>query len=145
MIKNLSRTAKIMILSVIAVCFVLLVAGLTVINLGVIERENSLQYAVGLALGGTFSVIKVVMMEKSLNKIAEAGEEKQAKGMGQMYFVIRFILTAVVLVAAALLSFVGIFGTIAGILSLKVAAYITPAVENRISKKEIEKKENEQQ
>jgi len=143
---GLSKTAKIMMLSVGAVCVVFLAAGIVIINLleyftDLTEIEGNLDYALGLALGGAVSAVKVVMMEKSLGKIADAGEGKQAKSMAQLYSVGRMFLTVAVMALGAVVPFFGLFGTIAGVVSLRFAAYVTVAVENSIEKKNADDKQ----
>ena len=137
----MSKTAKIMSLSVVAICIVLFIAGLIVINLSatVSEAESVSQFALGLVLGAIHSILKIIMMEKSLNRIADVGDEtqgKHVKTIGQVAFIGRYVITAVVLVIGAVVPFLGLFGTIAGIVSLRFAAYLTVAIENRIEKKQ---------
>jgi len=140
---GLSRTAKIMSLSVIIVCFVLLIAGVIVISLSatVSEAESISQFALGLLLGAVHSILKIIMMEKSLTKIADTGDfedsqdltnKKHIENIGRLAFFGRYVITAAVLVVGALVPFFGIFGTIAGIVSLRFAAYLTVAIENKM-------------
>ena len=144
---NLSKTAKTMILSCIAVYFILLILGLIGLNLAAyfgifsnwFERiEGNLPYILGLTLGGIHSVIKVIMIEKAMVKIAGIDGETHAKNMGQLYYFGRFIITLLVLVIGALPSipFIGFLGTIVGVFSLRLAAYLTAAIESKRDKRE---------
>ena len=121
---GLSRTARVMIAWVIAVCILLLAAGLAAIRF-LHPFEKSLPFAVGLVLGCAHSVLKVALMEKSLLQTMEM-EKAGAESIGRLHFFGRYLLTGAVF-AAAILSrgAVGYIGTIAGILSLQLAAYIT--------------------
>ena len=143
---NLSKTAKIMILSSVAVYFVLLVLGLIILNLAAyfnifgdrIEVEKNLPYALGLALGSIHSIVKIIMIEKAITKIADTDDKKHAKNMGQLYYFGRFVITIIVLVVGALpgIPFIGLFGTIVGVFSLRFSAYITTFIEIKTEKKQ---------
>ena len=134
---GLSKTAKIMMLSVIPVCLVLMAAGLTAIFLfeRVSELESGPQFALGVVLGGVCTAVKIALLEKSLNRAADAEQANQAKNVGRVAFLGRYLITIAVLVIAAFVPFLGIFGAAAGIMSLRFAAYITVAVENRAENK----------
>jgi hypothetical protein len=60
--------------------------------------------------------------------------------MGQLYYYGRFIITIVVLVIGAIpaVPFIGFFGTVVGVFSMRLAVYITTAVEIRAEKKQQE-------
>lgn len=134
---NLSKTAKIMILSVIAVCIILLIVGLIILNLieyynvfgDKFEVEKNLPFAIGLMLGGVSSIIKVILIERALNRTLDIEDEQQAKNMGQMFYMGRFIFSFAVLLVGVLVKFFGFFGTILGVFSLRVAAHITSVIE----------------
>ena len=140
---NLSKTAKIMIVSIIAVCFILLAAGLIVINLlkqldlFAVIPEN-LPYALGLVLGGTGSMVKVVLIENGLRRIMDLGEDEKdrAKLMGTAYYIGRSFFTVTVLALGILVPLFSIAGTVAGVLSLRVAAPLTHVIEMQLEKKQ---------
>ena len=146
---NLSKTAKTMILACVAVYFILLVLGLVLLNLAVyfdifsgtfIKIEGNLPYILGLTLGGIHSVIKVIMIEKAMIKITGMEEGTHAKNIGQLYYFGRFFITLAVLVIGALpvIPFIGFLGTIVGVFSLRLAAYLTAAIEAKREKKRLE-------
>ena len=121
---GLSRTARVMIAWVVAVCILLLAAGLAIIH-WLYPFEKSLPFLAGLALGCVHSAVKVALLEKSLLRTMEMGKEG-AVNTGRLHFFGRYALTGVVLVIAALSrGYIGLVGTITGILSLQIAAYIT--------------------
>ena len=139
---KLSKTAKIMILSVVAVCFVLFPVGLLVINLfkpsGVFETlPETLPYALGLALGAFCSVVKIVLIENSLNRIVDLGEEEKdkAKLMGTAFYMGRSFFTIAVLAAGIIIPVVSIAGTVVGVLSLRIAAPLGHVIEMKLEKK----------
>jgi len=124
---RLSRTARIMIAWVVAICIVSLAVGLAVIR-WYYRFEESIPFMIGIALGCAHSVVKVALMEKSLLRTIEM-EKDGASDMGRMHFYGRYLLTGAVFVVVILSNdAIGMFGTIAGVLSLQIAAYITNSI-----------------
>jgi len=124
MFLNLSRTSRVMLMWVIAVNVAMLGIGLLAIAL-VYPFENSLSFVAGILLGCVHSAAKVVLLEKSIGRTI--GMEKEgAENTGRLHYIGRYFLTAAVFVIVVLSKgFFGLFGTIAGVLSLQIAAYIT--------------------
>jgi len=119
----LSKTAKIMIVSAAAICLVLLILGLIVINF-IFEFEKSLPYATGIALGGLLTVIKIVMLEKAINISLNMGEKMKAGAVGSLLYLTRFLLTGAILAVAFIFpDTVGRFGAVFGVVSMQLAAY----------------------
>ena len=113
-----------MIVWVIALCLLLLPAGLAAIR-WLYPFERSLPYLAGLALGCVHSVVKTAMMEKSIIRVADM-EKDGAESIGRLHFFGRYLLTAAVFILVILSrGAIGLYGTIAGVLSLQFAAYIT--------------------
>jgi len=145
---NLSKTAKIMILSSVAVYAALLITGLIILNLAAyfnifgdsLEIEKSLPYTLGLTLGEVHTIIKIIMIEKAVNKAADTEDTKHAKNMGQLSYFGRFLITIAVLLIGALpaIPFIGFFGTVVGVFSMRLAVYITTFIEIKIEKKQQE-------
>ena len=124
LIADLSRTGRVMIMWVIAVCLAFMAAGLLAIRF-LYPFEGSLPFILGLALGCAHSVVKTVLLEKSLSRVFDM-EKKGAESLGRLHFFGRYLLTAAVFVVVILSKgAIGLFGAIAGVLSLQIAAYIT--------------------
>ena len=77
-------------------------------------------FAVGLALTSALNCVKVVMMERSMLKALENGDNVKSY-MGLQYL-LRFALTGVILFVAATQDFVSIWGAACGIFTLQIAA-----------------------
>lgn len=92
-------------------------------GIGMFFTSNSWFYAKGLAFGGIFSILKLKLMEISLRKATSLPPDK-AQAYGSLQYFIRFILTGVVLVVAALEPSIDIIGMIIGLLALKGAAVL---------------------
>ena len=131
-----------MMTAVAAVCFVLLIPGLFVINF-IYKFEGNLPYTAGIMIGCIHSLIKIVLLEKSINRTLEIGESgeheaKKASGVAYLHYAGRFILTGAVFALAVIFPKIfGIFGAIAGVLSLQAAAIIANMV--------LQKQENQKQ
>ena len=126
--RGLSRTARIMIAALVGLFAAFLVAGLC-LGLLVASFERPGAYALGLAAGTAVSIIKVVLMERGLNRIAdmgEAGEHGGARAYGTFQVVLRNMLTLALFAAAFLFrAVIGPWGAITGTLALQLSAYIT--------------------
>lgn len=126
-LSKLSKTAQIMLTADVAVCFVLMILGLLVINL-IYRFEGSLPYAAGIMIGCIHSLIKIVLLEKSINRTLDISangehEAKKASGIAYLHYVGRFVLTGAVFALVIIFpSIFGLFGAIIGVLSLQAAA-----------------------
>lgn len=121
---RLSETARIMCTAVAGLFAGLLALGLLIIFL-IYPFERPFPYAMGLLLGCGLSAVKVVLMERSLEKTVEM-DGKTAKTTGSLHSLARYLLTIAVLLAVVFCKgFFGLVGTIAGVLTLQIAAYIT--------------------
>jgi len=125
--RKLSRTARIMIAALVIVFAALLVLGLTLI-LFVIPFEKPLAYVAGLTAGSAVSVIKIILMDRGLNHIAdmgEAGKHSGARNYAALQVFLRNALTVAVFATAFLFKeIIGPFGVIFGILSIQASALI---------------------
>jgi len=123
---GLSKTAKIMIVSTGVICSVFLAAGLAVTGFigAAAEFEKPVPFAAGVALGCAVSVVKIILLEKSIKLTIDIGEKSKAAPIGGLLYIARFAMTGAALVAAFI--FPGIFGrlgTVLGIISMQLAAY----------------------
>lgn len=84
--------------------------------------ENIFWWAKGIAFGAIFSSLKLVLMEKTFEKVV-VKEPNQAKIYAQINYFARYLLTGLVLVIAALEPSINIVGTIIGLISMKFAAF----------------------
>jgi len=106
-----------------------------------LQVHNRINFALGVALAAVASVIKVFMLEKSINKAMNMDASKAHVYMSVSYLP-RMILTGVALVASAIFfGIFGIFGALAGTLSLTISVYIIRTLENRNKKQNSRGKE----
>ena len=121
---DLSRTSKIMIASASVICGILLILGLIVTNF-IYPFEQSRPYAAGIIIGYVHSVLKLIMIEKSLNSVMNTdGNKGRAENIGRLFYLLRFVFTGAVLAFAFIFPKIcGPFGAIFGVLSLQISAY----------------------
>jgi len=121
--EKLSMTAVTMLIAIAGLFGALLLAGELVIFLAY-RFEGPIPFGVGLLLGCALSAAKVVLLERSLNRAVDLGADK-AKNYARFQMVLRYGLTIVVVLGAVFFrQAVGLFGIIAGLLSLQLASYI---------------------
>ena len=121
----LSKTARVLcaVLAVLGVFFFLF--GMAVI-LWIYPFEAAGSFGTGLILALLHSMLKVVLMERTLNRAADMGENSNAGSYGAAQTVLRSFLTlGLFLLVFFFPNVVGMYGAIIGVLSLQIAGYIT--------------------
>ena len=123
---QLSRTAAIM-CAVEALLFIcLLVLGIS-ISLFAYPFERPIAYSIGLFIGCLISLAKIILLEKTLSRAVELG--KQAKNYAALQATLRYFATIAAIVPAFIFrNTIGVFGVVAGLLSLQISAFITSVV-----------------
>jgi hypothetical protein len=111
----------------------LLVAGVSV-SVFAYPFERPSAYAAGLFAGCAFCAVKILLLDRTLTRAVDMGSH--AKNYVSLHAAIRYIGTVVAFVPAlAFPKIFGLFGVIAGILSMQLAAYLTHAVMRRLDRK----------
>jgi predicted PurR-regulated permease PerM len=94
---------------------------------GVFLVPYPVYYAIGVGLGCAMSVLKTFLLERSINKITQAGPEdkKAAQNAMRLGYMSRYLMTAAVLLAAVfLLDLWGLVGTLVGTVAMTLAAVV---------------------
>ena len=121
---GLSKTARLLCALLVILGMGFLVLGI-VITLWIYPFEPAPAYAIGLTVGICHSMLKVVLMERSLNRAADMVELASARGYGAMHAIFRNFLTLALFVLVYLFrDILGMFGAIVGALALQPAGYI---------------------
>jgi hypothetical protein len=130
---SMSRTARLMLGSIGAIFACAMAAGLAAIKFAY-PFEQPGPFAAGLLAGCLLSAAKVLLLEKSLAQAVERESGAKAKNYASAQALLRYVGTILVLGCAVLLPRVfGVFGIIAGVLSLQLSAYIASALLKRES------------
>ena len=83
-----------------------------------------LPFAFGALLGVALNVGKIIMLDRTVGKAVRM-EQKDAGNYVRLQHFLRFALTGLVFLAAALIPFISIWGAAAGVCTLQVALFFT--------------------
>lgn len=102
------------------ICMILF--SLIVYIIGILLVADKLGWTLGITFGLVFSLLKLKLMQNTIAK-AIAMPEGKAQKYANVQYMIRYILTGVVLVIAALEPSINLLGVFFGLISMKVGAY----------------------
>ena len=132
-LSKLSDTARIMLKAIVVLFAGLLLLGLG-ISIFVYPFEPPAAFAAGLFVGCTLSAAKVILLERALSNSFDL-EGTSAKNYATLQSILRYVLTIAVLLMIVLFRGVfGLWGTILGVLTLQLSAYIANSVLNKADK-----------
>lgn len=103
--------------------------------IGILVVDNPKSFTIGLVFGLVFSILKLMLMKNSIKKAVTLPEAK-AQTYTNVQYLIRYVLTGVVLLVAALEPSISLLGVFLGLLSMKVAAYMQLFTIKRAEKKQ---------
>lgn len=127
MMFKISDTCKKILICIFAIGILAFLVGFNFVS-------NVFAYAQGLLFGTVFSMLKIMLLEKTLNKAVDMRPE-DAQNFTRLHYTARFFLTLVVLAVGALVDNVSFLGVIIGLLTISPAVFIV----NTIVKKNTEK------
>ena len=84
---------------------------------------DPLSWGLGCLLGGVFTIIRLKMMEISVEKSVHMDENKAVR-YARAQYIVRYLLSGVVLAAAALVPWIDPISTVLAMLMLKLATYV---------------------
>ena len=114
---KLSAIAKRMILVIIICTFVILIIGAV---LAFLHMGEFLPVALGAFFGVAISVLKVIMIDRTVKNVAGMEADTAGKYVRIQHF-LRFGITGALLVIAALVPFINLLSAAAGVLTFQVA------------------------
>lgn len=82
-----------------------------------------LPFIYGILLGSFVSVVKVIVLERTVDKALEM-EKKSAVRHVYLQHILRLLLVAAVLLIAAIVEYISLWGAIAGVLSFQISLYV---------------------
>ena len=102
---------------------VICVAALIVMLGGAIYYRSleALNFVLGVFLTSALNVFKVYLLERNVQKILYMTDPGASKGYFSVQYLIRYVLTGAVLVAAALIPFINLWGALIGAFTLQAA------------------------
>lgn len=102
--------------------FAMIVFSIVVYTIGVIFVQDIGSWTKGILFGLLFSLLKLKLMQITFNRAVIMGEAK-AKNYAMLHYVIRYLLTGLILFIAAIEPSINILGVFFGLISMKAAAY----------------------
>lgn len=99
-----------------------LVILLIALAIGVFINNNPMAYVQGIALGGIFTLLKVYLMNNTIKR-AVTKEPEAAKRFVQAHYMLRYVLSILVLFVGIVTPTIDGIAVIIALLSLKAAAY----------------------
>ena len=103
---------------------------LIVYIIGILLVADKIGWTLGITFGLVFSLLKLKLMQNTIAK-AIAMPEGKAQKYANVQYMIRYILTGVVLVIAALEPSINLLGVFFGLISMKVGAYAQLALNKK--------------
>jgi hypothetical protein len=83
---------------------------------------NAFYFALGVLLTTAVNIAKVALLDRAVRRALKM-EEQAGANYVRVQYLLRFLLTALVLVIAAVVPFIDLWGAAAGIFTLQVAGY----------------------
>lgn len=115
---KLSSTAK----GIIKGIAVLSVVGFAI---GVFFVPNIVFYGLGIVIGVVVSVLKVILLERAVDKVIGSEDKKQAQNTMRMGYMSRYLLTGLAMFATVFfMGLSGLMGVFVATLSLTISAYL---------------------
>jgi len=126
---KLSLPSKRMI-QMIALSAVIIMAGgvILCLALNALPSSEALPFALGVFLVSALNVLKVYMLERTVQKTLDMDDVNTGKNYVRIQYLLRYFLTGLILVVAALTPFINIWGAIIGIFTLQISVMIVRAM-----------------
>lgn len=122
---KLSELAKQTIAAILVIAFTFLLGSLLYYR-----SLDFIPYMIGLVLGSVVSVVKVMLVERAVEKALRMDQQRVGGYVGGQYL-LRMLLTAVVLIIGALVSWISLWGVAAGVIAFQLGIYLVQ-LRNRI-------------
>ena len=103
--------------------FVMIAFSLLVYTIGIVWANDLWSWTKGILFGLLFSLLKLKLMKTTFDKAVLMPETK-AKNYATVHYVLRYLLTGLVLFVAAIEPGINILGVFFGLVSMKAAAYM---------------------
>ena len=109
----------------------MVVAGI-VVSLAVnsIDSMQALYFPLGVILSSALNVLKVVLLERAINKTLDMDEPKAGSNYIRIQYLMRYFLSGAVLLAAGLITkyvdppFINIVGALVGIFTMQISVIV---------------------
>lgn len=121
---SLSLPAKKMLIIIAISAGIMIVGGILIcIFVPTIPSGEALPVTLGIVLSTALNAVKVLLLERTVRRVMELETPKESKGYISAQYIIRYLLTGVILVVAAVTPFINLWGAIAGIFTMQAAVF----------------------
>lgn len=120
---KISQTAIKLVLSIFAL-------SAFICGIGIVFFDN-INFAGGVIFGAFFSAFKIIITEKSIEHAINLTDPKSAEAYTKGQYAFRYFITGAVLISAALIEPINLYGAIIGVLLAQPAGYIVMFLEGR--------------
>ena len=127
---KLSELAKQTIAAILVIAFTFLIGSLLYYR-----SLDFIPYMIGLGLGSVVSIAKVMLVERAVEKALGMDQQRVGGYVGGQYL-LRMLLTAVVLIIGALVSWISLWGVAAGVIAFQLGIYLVQ-LRNRIGPRKV--------
>jgi len=117
MASELTRYANKMILVIICASIVMILGGVVFLR-----AMYALEFALGVVMACGLNIAKVLMLKYAVTRATSM--DSGGMGFTSIMYLVRFVLTGLVLVAAHFIPFVELLGTVFGLLAMPIASYV---------------------
>ena len=84
------------------------------------RSSAAIPFALGVLLASALNCVKLKLLERAVDRAVTLGKEAVGKYI-QTQYILRFLLTGLVLAAAATLPFIDLWGAVAGLFTMQIA------------------------
>ena len=116
---KLSLPSKKMILFICLTALVMIVGG--VIFYRSLQAFN---FALGVILSSLLNVFKLFLLERTARKTLDMTDPKAGKAYISLQYILRYVLSAAILLVAAVVPFINVMGAVFGIFTLQISVLI---------------------
>lgn len=128
---NFSKTCKRLVLTDLALSLIACGAfSILLVLFKAFFQINIFNFIVGMFFGTAFTVLKILLLDRTLNKAVDMPEEK-AVNYTRLHYTLRYFLTGVVIVVGALNPRVSLLGVVVAMVLLRPSAYLTSKQEKK--------------
>lgn len=96
---------------------------LIALGIGSMFTHDLLGYSKGILFGTVFAILKVILLERTINKSVDMPIEN-AQNYTRLHYMLRYFLTGIVLTISALEPSISFIGVIISLVTLRPAVYI---------------------
>ena len=118
---KISETVRKMIIVMLFAALLIIVAGIVISVFYPVIQVFA--FALGVMLTTALNILKVVWLERAVEKALSMEDQTAAGNFIRLQYLLRTLLTGLVLVVAALVPFIDLWGAVAGIFTFHAAKY----------------------